>query len=411
MTGYSTQRFGDWTVTVSSDIAGCLPDRQWQALCEDLCAGRIGCTVKQGAHKTLVTCTLGETACLMKVYRPAGAWKLLRSLFSESRAGREFRSACFVRDNRIAAPRALLLAERRRLGCITCSIVGIEYLSGVCELRELLFQKKALPAPVRAELARDFGRLTARIFASDVFQYDYSLNNFLVRRDAHGCELYLIDYERVEAGRALTEKDRLRLLAKLNRVGCEVRLSDRLRFLQGYCDGEAHPAQARRLLAREVQRQTVRHLQQDLQRGRLTSLYTHGECDRIRHPGVSGLVRKGCSVPDVLGQFAACSGGVQQHRAMITVRCDQQERRLHRLCFPKKGASRIWAVCSAFRIAGLPLEQPHALLEDARTGMLLVPADWIERLAHLLAQPSRINAFLQEQFPDARAVLMGLLDA
>jgi tRNA A-37 threonylcarbamoyl transferase component Bud32 len=405
MTGYTTRRLGACVLTTS--IGGGMSDEQWRQCCADLFDARGGTVVKQGAYKTILQCTVGGAACLVKVYRTAGLWKHVRSVVAPSRAAREFAAARCLAGAGIPAPRALFMAERRRLGCVTHSLVGIEYLSGARELRDLLFEHHALSSAQRAQVARDFGRLTARLFGCDVFQYDYSLSNIMARRESGGLQLYLIDYERVEPGRAPSPEETLMLLAKLNRVGCEVRLSDRLRFLQGYCGPEAGRPQLH-ACARDVQRHTIRHLQQDLRRGRLTSLYTHGAYDRISRPGVTGLVRRGYAVADVLSRLPDGGADGAASRPRIAVDRDGRECTLSIVWQPENGASRLWAACSAFRIAGLPLELPHVLIEKAGASMLLVPEHWREHLGRLLARPSRVNAFLKQHFPQAHAALAAL---
>ena len=60
----------------------------------------------------------------------------------------------------------------------------------------------------------------------------------MVRKEGAKNQIYFIDFERVEIKNRLLPDQKMELLAKLNRVGREVSIKDRLRFLSGYLEVE-----------------------------------------------------------------------------------------------------------------------------------------------------------------------------
>ena len=65
----------------------------------------------------------------------------------------------------------------------------------------------------------DFGNFTKKIFESRIYQDDYSINNFLIRKEKGSNRIYFIDFERVTIDTEVPEVLAVRLMAKLNRIG------------------------------------------------------------------------------------------------------------------------------------------------------------------------------------------------
>lgn len=337
--------------------------------------------LKQGTYKTILAGHIGPVACLVKIYGNPGLWRSLLSLGKPSRARREFAAARAIRAAGIPTARPLCMAEQRAGGLVSGSLVALEFLDEARELRDVFFRPQDFSASTRHQIVRDFGHLTAAIFRAGIDQNDYSLNNFMVRCEDGTWKIYFIDFERVRIRAALAREEQIGLLAKLNRVGAEVRSTDRLRFVQAWAAGSgAGPAG---VAVREVQAATRRQLGCDLERGRLTSLYTHGTCDRIRTGGCAGLVHRDCAVDSVLAHARADN---RSGREVQVRRADGTAVSVRVLCFQGGRAARMWALVSMLRIAGWRIELPIALVEqrDGRGWIFLHPQD-CARLAGLSA--------------------------
>ena len=358
------------SITAVSSMAASVPDSQLRDECLALFdQADPGAVLKQGAYKTILSGTVCNTPCVVKRYAAGGLLRNLKAAFGFSRAAREFRSAAAVSRRGIPTAAPLLLAERRR-GILCEGLVALPFLSGARELREVFFQKAGLSARERAGIAFDFGRLTARIFRCGIYQGDYSLNNFMVRREGAAYRIYFIDFERVVLKKKLAAAEKIELLAKLNRVGREVCRTDRLRFLAGYLEESPEAAPGVRQLAGAVGEMTIRVLKRDVRRGRLTSLYTHGAYNRIALHGYSGLCRRGYDPAEVAARVRGI--GPETPAAAVSLHCGEREQALRAVQFEGRRASHAWAALSTLIIAGLAAGLPPVLIEDGRRGFIIM---------------------------------------
>ncbi len=346
--------------------------------------------LKKGKYKTLFTADIAGSRCLVKRYVSRGITGIIRGMFSRSRALKEFAAARAIVERGIPIPDPVAAAEQRFPGAVHRSMVAYRFLEGTAELRAVFFDRASFSSAERREAATAFGGLTARIFSSGIYQYDYSLNNFLAGRREGGLQLWLIDFERVRM-RDVPRSEKLELLARLNRVGREVSLAARMRFLRSFCEADDDFSGGHRHLFRELQELTLLSLQHDLERGRITSLYTHGRYDRLQHNGFSGLLRKDRDAEQLTAALERDSG-------KSLTGCEV-------FLFEGGDASRVWAILSAFIIAGLDLELPLALAEKDKRGAIVIENDDIVRYRAGLCAESRVLSMLRRHFPDELALV------
>ena len=395
--GYHRMRHGNTSMTVAPGWAQSLQTAQCRALCEQLFSK--GEMLKQGVYKTIVRAQAQGRDLLVKRYASGGLARRLKYALGSTRARQEFQAAAHILAAGIPTPEPLLLAERRSFGWLPAeSMVAIEFVPGCRELRDVFFDKEMCTPEERLQIAARFGELTARIFRAGIFQQDYSLNNFLIHTTDSGHELLFIDFERVSITHPLGIDQRLRLLAKLNRVGREVSDVERLRFIASFLEaGGAHTMQAD-TLSRKVQDLTIDQIARDIARGRITSLHTHGRYERISRDKASGL-RRSDIAPEAIPAILRDAAG----NDAVNVPCGSGHARLRVLNLPGEGAEKFWACLNALIIAGLDAELPHVLLTRAPQGFVLYENKALDRCRTALASDTPNTRFLRSRLPEAFA--------
>jgi hypothetical protein len=143
-----------------------------------------------------------------------------------------------------------------------------------------------------------------------------------------------------------------------------------LRFLRGYLETAAATHKKLSPYARELQEATLAMIKRDLQRGRLTSIYTSGAYEKFRTAGIRGMHKSGYCLEEITKKLAALPREVKQ--AAVTISCGSDERSLIVARMEHGNAESMWAAINALKIAGLPLEMPHIYAETETSGFLLL---------------------------------------
>ncbi len=408
MEGYVKKSFNSVHALVRKDIAAACPVDDLNDFCRALFdeppADQL---IKRGSYKTIYRSEFGKNSCIIKTYKNKGLLGLLKSAAVSSRARQEFTAAAYIRGQGILTAAPLILAEKKTLGMVSASAVVLEFIEGAQELREFFFYDRSILPVERRHVAEQFGRLTAAIFQKGVFQYDFALNNFLIRREADGFGLYFIDFERVRLKGAVTREQKINVLARLGRVGAEIALKDRLRFLRGYLAQEPGFADSLHKAAAEMISATVVAIGNDRRRCRLTSIYTHARYDRIQQAERTGLCRKGTDVPVLLSAVAAISG--REAAGQLVIRHEGKSLSIRAIYLEPKEAEDAWAAMTALKIAGMPIELPHALVCSEITGCLLLEPAMRPACERFFAAGSRGARFIFQHFPAEVELLKSLL--
>ncbi|MCP4713713.1 MAG: hypothetical protein GY868_01245 [Deltaproteobacteria bacterium] len=366
-------------------------------LCRRLFCGTQAELIKQGTYKTIFKTEIDGAACLVKQYRNPGFFKQLKSLVKPARARFEFQAAVHIDGCGIETPVPFLLAEDKRAGMVRAGIVVLPFLTGAVELKDLFFGGYPCRSAEKRHILEQFGRLTAKIFSSAVFQYDYSINNFMLRSEGGRQRLYFIDFERVTTGKPVVMQQRCNLLAKLNRIGREVSLTDRLRFLRSYLAEDSGFAGSLKEGVGLLGDEMVAVLKRDLQRGRLSSIYTHHGYTKFRQDGFAGFSKKGYELAGMIDHLTGLSGEVGTSE--ISVVAGGQQHRLRAVCLRAEDARAAWARLSLLVIAGMPLELPDVLAEDGRRGFICAAPEFFSRLTKTADQTCGSVAFVRKNFP------------
>ena len=397
--GYTQKKFDDIHSCIRNDLIHACSDRQWKEIVLKLFNEEDGGIVqKKGAYKTIVKTTVLDTPCLVKTYRTRGFFKKIKTLFFPSRAFQEFRAAVFIMQKDIPTPAPLFMAELREKGMVRKSLVGFAFLSEACELKDLFFQKEQVSVSQKRDVLSDFGRLTGKIFLHGVFQYDYSLNNFMIQKEGDTHQIFFIDFERVSIKKEILPAQKLELLAKLNRVGREVGLTDRFRFLKGYLEADPRISPQVKSLASMLQKKTISALKKDIKRIRLTSLYTHNTYDRIALKGFTGLVRKGYYPEEIVRKVQTIPEKVDCADVHLTFH--GSESRLKAVQYKHDEIREVWAAASTLIIAGAVMALPPVFIDDGTRGFIFIESS--SRGFHSVLDDSgqACAAFVRKVFPE-----------
>ena len=193
-----------------------------------------------------------------------------------------------------------------------------------------------------------------------------------------------IDCERIHVRQQISRRQRLRLLAKLNRAGAEISLADRLRFMRAYLaidplfptltDG-----------ARAVQKRTAALLRADVERGRQTSIYTQKNYVRIRKKDWAGFLHTTIDLQQTITDLAA----------------GREPAPLQSIRMPANTAQRAWATINVLATAGLRAPLPAGFLVHDRNGWLLWHAADRARMARELTDGSTHMRSIAHSLPRA----------
>ena len=262
--------------------------------------------LKEGKKKSLWEIRLSDPekkTYLVKVYRNTAIPAQVKDLFRGSKAGREFEAALEVARRGIPTFLPAAAGEKRRNGLVRESYLVIEKVERCSDLAKYLLRAEGETGDLweRRSVIADLGSLTRKICDLGVLQRDLALNNFLIARTQAGePSLFFSDYEKVRLLPSVPESLRLKELSKLNRVGLEVSLGERLRFLRAYLSPEPANRERRHELTRSLQSQTLETLLRDGLRGRMTSVHTDRFYITYRDGTFLGYYRDGYRVEEIL---------------------------------------------------------------------------------------------------------------
>jgi tRNA A-37 threonylcarbamoyl transferase component Bud32 len=378
--GYTYKQFPPVRLLIRDDLISLYSDSAWQDFCQGLFQGTGAEQLrKKTTYKSIYTLQFpsGDAGnlCVVKKYTSGSFIKTAKEIFRPSKAFHEFQTAISISGKDIPTPAPLLVAELISYGKVSESLLITQFITDAYDLRDFLINRQGDITPAQLmrkcrETVEALGRLTAKIFNCGIYQDDYALNNFILKRGGVGTEIYFIDFERVEIKGPLSEQEKTKLLTKLNRVGCEVTIKDRLRFLRSYLKEDTGIHKDLKQYARELQRTTLVMLKRDLQRGRLTSVYTAETYKKFKTKGYRGICQKSYKAEDLFNQVRSIPH--HENQDIISLNYGPESHTLKLLRFKGDGAEKMWAAINALKLAGLPIDMPQGLLETKTHGFLII---------------------------------------
>jgi tRNA A-37 threonylcarbamoyl transferase component Bud32 len=356
-------------------------------------------SIKRGKHKSLWLFTppadQEDESFLIKRYENKQLLNRLKTLVVPSKALQELKAARGIDQRGILTPLPVAIGERITGKMVKESFVVLSQLKA-CQALNTYFLigypggKSLHNLFEKRKIIKALGEVARKAHQEGVLQSDFSLNNFLLTKDAHGgTTIYLSDFEKITLKDTLSFGQKVTCLAKLNRIGREISLADRWRFLQSYA-GDLMNHDHIVSLARTVQKRTVDLLKQDYTRGRITSVYTDALYEKYEQENITGYFKKGYIVKDLLDIIhkfdllakSLPSSEIKQ-REEITIGLNfegtpQSLKAVRYIPYTQTTSARkLWTKMCTLAIAGLPLDIPHALMEmrvkSNQEGFLFMP--------------------------------------
>jgi len=376
-------------------------------IAEFFAASAEGGLIKQTSFKKIFKADFCGRSVLVKVYKNTTMPKRIKSLIRPAGAFSEFAVASRILEHGILTPLPLVVGQRKRMGLECESVIVTDFLEGSRDLRDLLFQNRFSSPAEKRLLFFDFGRLTRKIFDSRIYQEDYSVNNFMVRKEKGVNRIYLIDFEKARIDTDIPERKTVWLLAKLNRLGRVVRLTDRIRFLKGYLEATAGRREFKRLAAK-IRAETAAVLKRDFRHGRRTSPYTCNDYMPFRKGTVRGLFLNVYAEADI--EKLAKDIKARPQNFSVSLKANESERALTVLKLDgKKQADRVWVLVSNLIIAGLAAHLPELFLQGVDAGLVAFEPSAYAQLMQTIKLEKGENGFLSDNFTKELDLLNRLL--
>ncbi len=412
--GFNTRLFDDERWFIQQDASLTLEEELIPTLSSSAFF-RQTAPIKKGKHKSLWRYVpsggQGNEAYLIKRYQPKHLLDHLKTLATPSRALQELKAAHGIDRRGIPTPLPVAVGEKLGWKMVKESYVVLRELQNCKALNSYFLQEYPLeksPAKLseKRKVIKALGTLAELAHREGIFQSDFSLNNFLLTREIQGnITILLSDFEKITLKNSLSSKQQITCLAKLNRVGREISLADRLRFLKAYVGDRASPHHLVSL-GRTVQKRTIELLKQDYLRGRVTSVYTDALYEKFEQDNSTGYFKRGYKVEDILEVIRRFdlmakshpSADVQEREEIaikLTVNGRVQPLRAVRYTplAQTLSARTLWAKISTLVLAGLPLELPHVFMEvrvkNTHEGYLFIPTRENEVDLKAFLTPSR----------------------
>jgi tRNA A-37 threonylcarbamoyl transferase component Bud32 len=378
--GYTYKQFPNVRLLIRDDFVSVCPDSALRDFCQGLFQGTGAEQLrKQTTYKSIYTLRFppddAGTPCVVKKYTSGSFIKTAKEIFRPSKAFREFQTAISISGKDIPTPAPLLVAELMSYGKVSESLLITQFITDAYDLKDFLMNRQDVVGPSYfikecRETVETLGRFTAKIFNAGIYQDDYALNNFILQQGGGGTKIYFIDFERVEIKKRLSEHEKTKLLTKLNRVGREVTIKDRLRFLRSYLKEDTGDHKDLKQYARELQHATLAMLKRDLQRGRITSVYTAETYKKFKAKAYRGICHKDYKEEDLLNQVRNIPR--HENQAIVSLNCGTESHTLKLVHFKGDGAEKMWAAINALKLAGLPIDMPYGLIETKTHGFLII---------------------------------------
>jgi len=381
---YTTFRCHNLKWFIRKDLLATLKER----LIPDLSSSRFfeqNTPIKEGKHKSLWYFTLPgdqeDEAYIIKRYVSKHLLARLKNLIRSSKAARELKAAVAIAQKGIHTTTPAAMGEKGKWGLIREGYIVIKRLQACQDLNSYFL--KEYPASKSHQsllekwtIIKEFGILARKVHQEGILQSDFALNNFLLTKDTTGgIKLYLTDFEKITIKHALSFNQKIRCLAKLNRVGREISATDRLRFLKSYCTGDDKSQQVLSL-AKTIQVRTADILRQDEARGRITSIYTDALYNKYEQNDIKGYYRKGYKIEEILDIIyrfdlsakSLPSSNMKQREEIYTeLTCNDKDQPLKVVRYIKHpkitSASTLWTKMSTLYMAGIPIDIPHIFME------------------------------------------------
>ena len=412
--GYNTRLVNDVRWLVDKDVCSTLEEELIPLLSSSTFFQQT-VPIKRGKHKSLwrfiPSSGQEDETYLIKRYETRHLLDYIKTLTTPSKALQELKAAQGIDRRGIPTPVPVAVGEKLTGKMVKEGYVVFKELKQ-CQplnsyfLQEYPAEKSARKISEKRKVITTLGNLAEKAHREGIFQSDFSLNNFLLTRGTQGSiTIYLSDFEKITLKKSLSSRQEITCLAKLNRVGREISLSDRLRFLKSYV-GQKASGHHLVSLARMIQKRTIELLKQDYLRGRVTSVYTDALYEKYQRENTTGYFRRGYKIEDILeiirrfdllAKSHPSADIKQREEIQVEIALNGTAQPLSAVrYFPHAqmtSARTLWTKICTLALAGIPLDIPHVFMEvkvkSNQEGYLFIPRRRNEVDLKTFLNPSR----------------------
>ncbi len=252
--------------------------------------------LKESKSKKILLCPGNSAAAdkfyLIKIYFYPGLFQTVKYLFRKSKSRKELALASAIRKKGIPAIVPEQIRDIKKWGVLRESAVLTEQIPDCLNLEELLLKKKVFDRRLRKRILEEYGKLAGLIHDQGVYQDDFDPNNILYQKKQDDTfRLYFVDFERTRVVRKISFKKRVHSLAKLNRMGRNLKKTDQLRFLKAYLGPSASRKERRKWLTGIIEEEE-KVLRRDQRRARGKCTSASDRIGLIQYRGYQGFYRK-----------------------------------------------------------------------------------------------------------------------
>jgi len=255
------------------------------------------CTLlKASKSKELLLCpddSANVRSCyLIKTYYYPGLLTPIKYLFRKSKGLRELELAAEIGRRGIPTIVPEKIRDIRKWGFLQKSMTLTQQLPDCMDLEERLLKKGVQDRRLRRKIIAEYGRLARLIHDQGVYQDDFDPNNILYQKHSDGTfKLYFLDFERTRITRELSRPKRIHLLAKLSRMGRQMKGTDQLRFLKAYLGPETTQEEYQKWVG-QIRQEAENIFLRDQRRAWKECITTNSRIGFIKYGAYRGYYRK-----------------------------------------------------------------------------------------------------------------------
>ncbi|MCD6352684.1 MAG: hypothetical protein J7M06_00530 [Proteobacteria bacterium] len=341
--------------------------------------------IKQGKRKTLYLLRLpfeNQTReYFLKVYSHHGLSSRLKACLKRPRGMHEFYTGLKIVQRDIPTIVPCAAGIRKLKSTFLESYFVSEKMEAVENLNVFFLGGARLDDSgliTRKTLMEDFGSLVRKMHNKGVLQKDLAPNNFLLGIGKKNLGMvFLIDYERVKIVPTIREGTQRWALSKLSRIGTEVSLPDRLRFLHAFRPGlEKDIFKA---VAKDIDCQTIRRIKKDIHHSRISNVHTAILYASFQQNGYQGFYHKEYDLNSLLRYVGEIDHSNTYKQDLFAWKnADGQDTTLVRAArdFPQKISQSLWALMWGLKLGRIPIIEPLALVSKRGRnldGFVIIP--------------------------------------
>lgn len=297
---------------------------------------------------------------LVKIYQNKKIKDKLKDLLQGAQALREFQIALEVAKRNIPTFIPAAAGIKKKYFLVEESHLVMEKVEGCQDLAKYLLKNgNKIEQDEKRLISFKLGRLIHNLYKHGIYQVDLALNNFLIKHLPEGeIQLYLSDFEKVKLLKVISKAKRFEGLARLNRLGREISLTQRLRFLKTFLHHKSCKKNSFQSTVLDLQFLTLKKLKKDANRRRMTNVYTDCYYRTYCHKDLYGYYHEGYSLDDLINIVEEWDISNKEMDFEILYQGIPTRMRVKRYLSPQ--GAQIWSYTFILSLGLIPVILPHA---------------------------------------------------